>query len=105
MYKVELRGVLTKKCTVYIMCMYRGCTVIRTQVYLTNQEKQKLSLLSRQLGQHQSSLIREAIDLFIETKTVENKQKINALEQAQGLWAERQDLPDFDTLRREFDRC
>ena len=78
--------------------------MIRTQVYLTNHEKQKLSLLSRELGQPQSSLIREAIDQFIESKLVEKRQKHDALEQAQGLWAKREDLPDFDTLRREFDR-
>jgi hypothetical protein len=30
--------------------------------------------------------------------------RLDDLRQARGLWADRQDLPDFETLRREWDR-
>ncbi len=78
--------------------------MIRTQLYLTAQEKEKLYLLSQELGLPQSSLIREAIDQFIENKFIEKQNKRNALKAASGLWADREDLPDFDQLRKEFDR-
>lgn len=78
--------------------------MIRTQVYLTQEEREKLLLLSRELGLHQSALIREALDQFIEGKLIEKRKKISALKAASGLWADREDLPDFDSLRKEFDR-
>ena len=84
--------------------MVKGKIMIRTQVYLTQQEREKLLLLSRELGLHQSVLIREALDQFIEGKHIEKRKKISALKAASGLWADREDLPDFDSLRKEFDR-
>lgn len=30
--------------------------------------------------------------------------QLDQLKQARGLWADRQDLPDFDVLRQEWDR-
>jgi predicted transcriptional regulator len=78
--------------------------MIRTQIYLTVDEKDKLLHLSRESGIHQSALIREAIDQFIESKLAEKKKKHDALEAAAGLWADRSDLPDFTDLRKEFDR-
>jgi hypothetical protein len=76
--------------------------MFRTQVYLTQIEREKLSLLSRELGKSQSTLIREAIDLFIEKKA--KRKKKSALHEIAGLWADRNDLPDFHELRKEFDR-
>lgn len=84
--------------------MANGAVMIRTQVYLTQEEREKLLLLSRELGLHQSALIREALDQFIEGKLIEKRKKISALKAASGLWADREDLPDFDSLRKEFDR-
>lgn len=78
--------------------------MIRTQVYLTMQEREKLLLLSRELGLPQSAMIREAVDQFIENKYIEKRKKTDALQAASGLWANREDLPDFDKLRTEFDR-
>lgn len=39
--------------------------MIRTQVYLTDQQRSELALLSKSKGKKQSELIREAIDQFI----------------------------------------
>ena len=78
--------------------------MIRTQVYLTSQERKELLLLAKELGVQQSSLIREAIDLFIENKRLEKQKKKEAIQAASGLWADRDDLPNFAELRKEFDR-
>lgn len=77
--------------------------MIRTQVYITNAEKQKLAALSQELGASQSDLIRQAIDQFISHKMAAGSDRIAALKAAKGLWAERKDLPDFGALRKEFD--
>lgn len=78
--------------------------MIRTQVYLTSEERKQLSLLSKELGLQQSALIREAIDQFILSKRKNKEKRRGALKAAQGIWAERADLPDYSTLRSEFDR-
>lgn len=76
--------------------------MFRTQVYLTENERKMLIILSKETGQHQSELIREAIDLFINRKFSSKRKKRKSL--AAGLWSDRGDLPDIGTLRKEFDR-
>lgn len=78
--------------------------MFRTQVYLTDDEREQLLLLARELGLHQSALIREAIDQFIESKRIIKQKKRSALKAAAGLWAGRDDIVDFRDLRREFER-
>ena len=76
----------------------------RTQIYLTETEREQLVLLARETGQSQSYLIREAIDQFITSMHHEKRKKKHIFKSAAGLWADRDDLPDFETLRAEFDR-
>lgn len=73
-------------------------------VYLTKTEKEMLLLLSKESRFHQNVLIREAIDQFLESKRIEKKSKKETLKAAAGLWADRDDLPDFAAFREEFDR-
>ena len=78
--------------------------MIRTQIYLTEQEHTELRRLSRQFKQSQSELIRQAIDHFIEKSQQQNRTKI--LQAAAGLWSDLkfpQDT-DFQQLRLEADR-
>jgi hypothetical protein len=84
--------------------MYKEKAMIRTQVYLTKKEKELLAHLSREMGLHQSALIREAIDQFIANKASDKKSQQEALKAARGLWADRDDLFDITQLRAEFDR-
>ena len=86
------------------MYMAWGLSCFRTQVYLTQNEKEKLNLLSRLLGKNQSSLIREAIDQYIENQLISKKKRKGVLQEIVGLWADREDLPNFEEVRREFDR-
>jgi hypothetical protein len=81
-----------------------GGIMLRTQIYLTASEKKDLIFLAKETGLHQSSLIREAIDQFIERKKLAKKKKGHALKSAAGMWSDRDDLPDARSLRKELDR-
>jgi hypothetical protein len=72
--------------------------VLRTQLYLTPEERQGLSALSRATGRKRSELVREAVDRLIASSRRERRQEV--LTRAAGLWSRRRDLPDFRQLRR-----
>lgn len=76
--------------------------MVRTQIYLTEQEREALSSISTQVGKKQSELIREAVDELIARYSDSRRQAI--LDRAAGMWKERDDLPDFGKLREEWDR-
>jgi hypothetical protein len=76
--------------------------MLRTHIYLTEQERQRLQAIAVHTGRTQSALIREAIDRFIEGYADGNR--LQLLRKGYGLWKDRTDLPDFTALRREFDR-
>lgn len=66
--------------------------MIRTQVYLTEQEQNILIDLIHQTHKTQSELIREAINFFGEHQLHKNRETI--LHNVKGLWKYRNDLPD-----------
>jgi hypothetical protein len=76
--------------------------MVRTQVYLTRKEREGLASLARATGKKQSELIREAVDRLV--KQSHRKHLDEVLARTSGLWKDRKDLPDFDALRREWDR-
>lgn len=76
--------------------------MVRTQIYLTEEERTALSALSVQFGKKQSELIREAVDNLIATHSKSTRQKI--LDRVAGMWKNRDDLPDFEQLRKDWDR-
>ena len=75
--------------------------MVRTQIYLTQQEKDGLNALARASGKKQSELIREAVDHLIARFSKTRQQVV--LDCAAGIWKERKDLPDFTAVRREWD--
>ena len=77
--------------------------MVRTQIYLTEQERQRLADLARTSGRKQSELIQVAIDQMLAAH--EGGRREAALKGLAGVWRDRDDLPDFPALRREFDRA
>jgi len=76
--------------------------MIRTQIYLTEQEREALRALSAESGKKQSELIREAIDSLIDKFSKTQRQAV--LDRVAGMWKDRKNLPDFSELRRDWDR-
>jgi len=76
--------------------------MIRTQIYLTEQQRNELATIAKSFGKKQSELIREAIDKLID-QTGKNRREL-VLREAAGIWKDRTDLPDFKSIRAEWDR-
>jgi len=76
--------------------------MIRTQIYLTEQQRFALNKFSSKSGKKQSELIREAVDTLIVKLDQTNRQSV--LERVAGIWKDREDLPNIDNLRRTWDR-
>ena len=76
--------------------------MIRTQIYITGKQRAELSIIAKNIGKSQSEIIREAIDRLIDQAG--HNRKESALQEAAGIWKNRKDLPDFRTLRSEWDR-
>jgi hypothetical protein len=77
--------------------------LVRTQIYVTERQRDELARISCTSGKKQSELIREAVDVLIE-HSASSRQK-EALRRAAGIWKDRTDLPDFRALREEWDRA
>ncbi len=77
--------------------------MVRTQIYLSESEREGLAALARRTGRTRSDLIRAAVQQFLTARRVLNCRAV--LESKAGIWAERTDLPDFARLRDEWDRA
>lgn len=76
--------------------------MVRTQIYLTEDQRAEIAAIASQSGKRQSEVIREALDHFIEQRSRRRRKAI--LREAAGIWRDRTDLPDLDALRRVWDR-
>jgi hypothetical protein len=76
--------------------------MVRTQIYLTENQRDELAVIAKSVGKNQSELIREAIDRLIDQVSVGHRELV--LREAAGIWKNRKDLPDFKSIRREWDR-
>lgn len=76
--------------------------MVRTQIYLTEQEHSALRTIAGNTGCSQSELIRVAVDRLIEqTQSIDRGQILGA---AAGLWADGAGRADFAAVRGEADR-
>ena len=76
--------------------------MVRTQVYLTEHQRNELAVMAKASGKKQSELIREAIDHLI--GQLSNRQREAVLQATAGIWRNRTDLPDFKDTRTQWDR-
>lgn len=76
--------------------------MVRSQIYLTEEERSSLKSISKKTGRTQSDLIREAIDTLI--SKINNNDNSQKRQEAFGLWKDRNDYPDIEELRNEFER-
>lgn len=76
--------------------------MVRTQIYLTEQEQQALRALAARTGSTQSELIRLAVDGYLHR--VQGTGLREDLMAAAGLWRDRNDLPEVHDLRAEWER-
>jgi hypothetical protein len=76
--------------------------MIETELNLTEQERSVLHEISRRTGKTEGELIREAVGQFISCFQVENR--LALMQQAKGIWKDRDDLPAFEDLRSEWER-
>ena len=76
--------------------------MVRTQIYLTERQRDELTAIAKAEGKKQSELIREAVDRFIDQADHSRREVV--LRQAAGIWKDRTDLPDFKSTRAEWDR-
>lgn len=84
---------------VYILC--EGL-MIRTQIYLTEEEKIALQSLALHSGKKQSELIREAIDNYITIYSQDRRDRV--MDKVAGLWKDRDDIPELESLRKSWER-
>ncbi len=76
--------------------------MIGTELNLTEQQRSALQEISRLTGKTEDELIREAVGHLIAEFQHENR--LALMQKAKGIWKERDDLPAFGDLRREWDR-
>ena len=76
--------------------------MIRTQIYLTEYQRNELAIIAKLFGKKQSELIREAIDELIKQAGKSHREMV--LHESAGMWKNRTDLPDFESIRSEWDR-
>ena len=77
--------------------------MVRTQIYLTGEQKRQLEQLAAASGKRQSEIIREAVDGYLVQQGSEGWKA--ALEAVRGMWADRGDLDGFvPDLRSEWEQ-
>ncbi len=69
---------------------------------LTEQHRQALVEISRLTGKSQQELITSAIEELI--TSYQQKKRLELMQQAKGIWQDREDIPTLEQLRAEFNR-
>ena len=73
-----------------------------TKISLTEQNQQALIEISQITGKSQQELITSAIEDLI--KNYQQKKRLDLMQQAKGIWKDREDIPNLEELRKEFNR-
>lgn len=76
--------------------------MVRTQIYLTEHQRNELARIAKTIGRKQSELIRQAVDQMIDQLGHHRREAV--LREAAGIWKNRTDIQDFNTTRSEWDK-
>ena len=76
----------------------------RTQLYLDPQQHDQATRLAAETGQTLSDIVRISLDEYLLRRRRQRKEFIDALQQASGVWRNREDLPDLSASRRQHER-
>ena len=76
--------------------------MVRTQICLTERQRNELAAIAGHAGKGQSEIIREAVDRYIEVASLDRREA--SLREAAGLWSERTYVPDYEAVRADWDR-
>lgn len=76
--------------------------MVRTQIYLTERQRDELAAIAKIAGKKQSELIREAVDRLIDQEGQRRREAV--LRKVAGIWKDRADLPDFRVTRADWDK-
>lgn len=71
------------------------------EVNLTEKEQRALQEIALRTGKTEGELIHDAVDKIIKQGLPSGN---SGMFQARGIWRDRDDLPDFGNIRREWDR-
>lgn len=72
------------------------------EINLTQQELNALREMSRATGQTEGDLVQNAVRRMINHER--GNDHLSLMRSARGLWKDREDLPDWASLRREWNR-
>ena len=78
-----------------------------SQINLTDSQIDALHKLSEQTGKTEDELLQEAVSKLVGEvgeAEGERQKRLSRLRRARGIWKDRNDLPDFEKLRAEWDR-
>lgn len=75
--------------------------MIRTQIYLTQEEHNGIRELAKSTRKRQSELIRNAIDEYLTRRNPDDK--LAKIRRAKGIWKDHPDI-NLSEIRSEFDR-
>ena len=73
-------------------------------VNLSPENSRKLQLFATRTGKSPDELLNDAVEQLDVVRSEPGVDWKAAILQADGLWKDRQDLPDFETIRRSADR-
>jgi len=78
------------------------------QIELKKENYEKLDELSLKTGKSSDELVNEAIENLVLPVDLDERQKFlawrEAAQRVAGIWKDRDDLPDFEELRKSWDR-
>lgn len=76
--------------------------MLETQISLSEQIQNALDEISQRTGKPIQQLINEAIEIFVNENQQEKRRAL--MQQARGIWADREDLNNIESLRQEWNR-